>query len=60
MIFLPQDPPLSHEKRLEIYAKIGAQSHSDDTPPEKVIADDYNGDEDKYLRAMASWHGVEI
>ncbi|MFC1656732.1 hypothetical protein ACFL14_02110 [Patescibacteria group bacterium] len=32
----------------------------DDKPPSRVVKEDYGGDEDAYLRAMAKWHNIPL
>jgi hypothetical protein len=51
---------LSREKREEIFTIIRGRIGPDDRLPEHVIRDDFNGDQDGYLRIMASLYGVAV
>lgn len=51
---------LSSEKKNEIYKAIYDHMTPDDKYPCDVIADRYGGDEEQYLRIMASWHNIKI
>lgn len=51
---------LSEEKKKEIYEIIAARTEKDARSPAEVIAERFGGDEEKYLIAMAHWHGIKI
>jgi len=52
--------PLTPEQRQKIWAAIGRAMWPDDRDPQEVITEDYNGDEERYLRVMANWHNVKL
>lgn len=51
---------LTRRKREEIFKIIRGRIGPDDRLPEEIIRDDFNGNEDEYLRAMADLYGIKI
>ena len=51
---------LTREKREEIFTIIRGRIGPEDRLPEHVIRDDFKGDQDGYLRVMASLYGVAV
>ena len=60
MRLFKKEKPLTQEEKDAIWKAIGKAMQPDDRHPNIVIAEDYKGDEEKYLRVMAAWHGVPI
>jgi len=60
VIFLLNKTTLSPAEKLSIYAEISKNSSRGDTPPEVIIAEEYGGNEDEYLRVTALWLGIKI
>jgi len=52
--------PLSEKLRQAIYEIIRSHQLGDDPDPCVVIAKDYGGDENAYLRVMALHHGIVL
>ncbi len=52
--------PLMQWQKEEIWRAISSHTLSDDRDPQKVIVEDYDGNEERYLRAMKRWHNVKI
>ncbi len=52
--------PLSKEDKKKVLGVVYANKAEDDRFPGEVIHDRYGGDENKYLRVMATYHGVPI
>lgn len=44
----------------EVQRRINSVAGSDDKEPWRVIEEDYGGNSEKYLRAMAGWHSVPL
>lgn len=57
---MAKEKPLTQEQKVKVYEAIGKVMTCDDRPPKEVIKEDYNGDEDAYLRVMARWHNVPL
>lgn len=57
---LKEDRRLSKEEKQKIYDVIYRKMKDDDKFPSEVIAEDFNGDEDAYLRRMAKWHDISL
>lgn len=55
-----EEKELTHAQKSKIYKAIGSHMAPDDRYPYEVIRDDFNGDEDAYLRRMAGWHNVNL
>ncbi len=51
---------LSKKKREEILKIIRGRIGPDDRLPDEIVRDDFNGNEDEYLRAMAGLYGIKI
>lgn len=54
------DPVLTPADRQAIWRAIGKNMLPDDRNPEDIIKEDYQGNEDAYLRRLAGWHNVPI
>lgn len=54
--------PLTPEQKEEVWEKINDCDCDDkrDREPQEVIKEDYKGDEDAYLRAMAKFHAISF
>ncbi len=52
--------PLTAFQKEQIWKAIYSKVTLDDRDPEEVIAKDFNGDEETYLKLMARWHGLTI
>lgn len=53
--------PISLDKRREVYEAIYENMRPDDRYPCEIIANPpYSGNEDKYLRVMASFYNIKI
>ncbi|MBU4274453.1 hypothetical protein KKE19_01420 [Patescibacteria group bacterium] len=52
--------PLTPEQKEKIWRAISDRTLPDDRDPQEIIAEDYNGDEDRYLRVMANWHNMKL
>lgn len=52
--------PLTREEKDRVWTAIASSMRSDDKPPRQVIAENYDGDEERYLRIMAKWHSVPL
>jgi len=51
---------LTDEQRLRIYLAIGMATRYNDKRPRDIIKEDYRGNEDRYLRAMAKKHNISL
>jgi hypothetical protein len=62
MAELGKKPPLSEAQKKAIWDLINQPTEQElgDKPPEEVIRDSFNGDEDAYLRAMAEFLGIRL
>jgi len=56
----PLKRPLTLEEKQKIYDVIYKNMACDDLYPCMVIAEKFYGDEEEYLRVMASWHGIKL
>lgn len=54
------DRPLTHAEQQYVLGFVYGHMAPDDREPEKVVADDYKGDWEKYCRVMAGWHGLDL
>ena len=52
--------PLSEEDEERVWEVIHSRMTGDDRAPNEVILDRYGGDRNRYWRAMAVYHGVQI
>lgn len=57
---IEQLPPLTDEQRTMILGVIRANMAPNDEDPSVIIGEKFGGNSDKYLRCMASWHGIDI
>ncbi len=51
---------LTPEQKKLTWETICERMQEDDKDPYDVIREDFDGDEEKYLRVMANWHGIII
>ena len=51
---------LTEEERGKIWDVINRNMRPDDVDPLSVIREEFDGDEDAYLRCMAKWHSVPV
>lgn len=57
----PERPaPLTPEEKATIRKTVYQRMAPDDREPWRVVAEDYGGDWERYLRVMAGWHGISI
>lgn len=52
--------PLSPAQRQAVYSAIHKNMAPDDRWPSEVIDDSFGGNEQRYLKTMAGWHGVNL
>ncbi len=52
--------PLTRRQRDAVWSAISKNMDDDDRDPHEVIREDFNGNEDAYLRRMARWHEVNL
>jgi hypothetical protein len=53
-----ENKPLSKREKIQIREIIQQKMASDDRDPVEVIAREFAGNEDAYLRKMAKWHNL--
>lgn len=60
MVELPKRP-LTQAEQQYVLGVVYQNMTPDDREPDEVIAGEpYNGDQEKYCRDMAQWHGVDL
>ncbi len=55
-----QERPLSPREEKLVWDTICMKMQPDDRDPDEVIAKDFGGDRQYYLRVMAKYHGINI
>lgn len=55
-----KERPLTPKQKERVWKKINECDDKWDREPQEVIKKDFDGDEDAYLRVMATFHGISL
>lgn len=55
-----ENRPLTVKEKYIVYTFIDHFMGEHDKYPSKIIREDFDGDEDAYLRMMAKWHEIPL
>lgn len=59
-VTVKEGEPLCAEQKERVTRVVYDKMAPDDRYPYKVVAEDFGGDWDCYLRCMAGWHGIDL